>query len=593
MVPVELTNVSSLAVDSVGQIWIGTNGNGVFYGMYNETTEKLELKNLSTADNLSSDYIYSILINGDDIWLGHEKGIDIVLDGQDSLHKVLHCGTETGFKGLQNFPNASFKDSKGSLWFGTMNGLYRLNGREVDSFAQGKAAILYMQGLLINGQKVNWQKSSWCDSLDQFSNMPINLILPFNKNNLQFEFIGLNYIAPEKIKYSWMLEGYDENWTLPTYDNHVSYTNLPPGDYLFKVKASNDLGIIQDQEITYAFTIKKPFWQTWLFRIFAALLAVLIGILIMRNRTRNLREKQKELEKIIEERTAEITTQNEVLEEKNKEITDSIFYSRRIQRSILPTKEKVNKLLDEYFVFFRPKDIVSGDFYWAEKSLDKSKLFFAVADCTGHGVPGAMVSLIGTRALNSALREAGIDKANEILDHVNEIMIESFADNSSDIIIKDGMDIALCALDYSDKDRVGFQYAGAQNSVWLVRPESDDNIVVNGQELEPSLISAGYKLFEIKADKQPIGYFETRVPFKNKEAILKKGDRIYLFSDGFADQFGGEKGKKFKYKTLKELILNAQNKSVRDQYGEIRTAFYDWKREFEQIDDVCLMGVEV
>jgi serine phosphatase RsbU (regulator of sigma subunit) len=282
-----------------------------------------------------------------------------------------------------------------------------------------------------------------------------------------------------------------------------------------------------------------------------------------------------------------------MLEEKNKEITDSIFYSRRIQRSVLPAKEKVSKLLEKYFIFFRPKDIVSGDFYWAERSLDKAKIFFAVADCTGHGVPGAMVSLIGTRALTSALRESGITKASEILDNVNESMIESFTDAETGAVIKDGMDIALCSVDYSDASKVIFQYAGAQNSAWIVRAEQDEDITVNGVVLAPNIVSHGYKLFEIKADKQPIGYFETRVLFRNNEAALKKGDRVYLYSDGFADQFGGKKGKKFKYKTLKELILSMQNLPADQQYGIIRNAFYDWKREFEQIDDVCIMGVEI
>ncbi|MBK6953506.1 MAG: SpoIIE family protein phosphatase [Crocinitomicaceae bacterium] len=282
-----------------------------------------------------------------------------------------------------------------------------------------------------------------------------------------------------------------------------------------------------------------------------------------------------------------------MLEEKNKEITDSIFYSRRIQRSVLPAKEKVAKLLASYFIFFRPKDIVSGDFYWAERSLDKRKIFFSVADCTGHGVPGAMVSLIATRALNTALREQGIDVASQILDSVNDSMIESFTDAETGTVIKDGMDISLCSLEYNSDTNVSFQYAGAQNSVWIVRPESDENLVVNNESIEPNLIFAGYKLFEIKADKQPIGYFEGRKNFRNNNATLKKGDRVYLYSDGFADQFGGDKGKKFKYKTLKELILSAQEVSMNEQYGSIRNAFYDWKREFEQIDDVCLMGVEV
>jgi len=593
IVPENMENILSMQIDSTGQFWIGTNGNGLFYGDYNDKKNELALHNLSVNENLSSNYIYSILVNGSDIWLGHEKGIDILIGTKDSVHTILNCGTETGFKGLQNSPGASFRDSQGNLWFGTMDGLFRLNGRELDAYAKGRASIIYLEGLKINGQLVDWKNSAWCDSTTGLFNLPSNLVLPYNKNNLDFEFIGLNFIAPEKIKYSWKLEGFDQYWNTPSSYNHASYTNLENGSYTFKLRASNDLGIIQDDGIEFSFEIDKPFWHTWVFRIFVGVIFLLTVMLIMRLRTRHLRENQKALEAIILERTAEINSKSLVLEEKNKEITDSIFYSRRIQRSMLPAKEKVQKLLEKYFIFFRPKDIVSGDFYWAERSLDKAKIFFSVADCTGHGVPGAMVSLIGTRALNTAVREAGINNVNEVLDHVNEGMIESFTETSSMTIIKDGMDICLCSLDYSDDKKIAFQFAGAQNSVWIVRNENDENILVNGTLVEPNIIYGGYKLFELKGNKQPIGYFEGRVPFNRKESILKKGDRIYLYSDGFADQFGGEKGKKFKYKTLKELILSAQNKPVHDQYGDIRGAFYSWKREFEQIDDVCLMGVEV
>jgi ligand-binding sensor domain-containing protein len=592
LLPGNTNYIISMAADSTGRLWFGTAGNGIFYGYYNDASNKCDLRNLSLTENLSSNYFYSILINKKDVWLGHEKGIDILFGGVDSIQSIVHCGVETGFKGLQNYPNASYRDSRGNLWFGTIDGLYRLNGRELDSFASGRSAVTYIQALKVDGQVIDWSSSEWCSSTDGLYHLPVGLVLPYFKNNVEFEFASLNFVAPEKVTYSWMLEGYDAGWHAPSPHNHIRYTNLGHGDYVFRLRASNDLGIIQDDEISFSFTIDKPFWHTWWFRICAGIFVIAMMILIIRWRTVALRNKQKALERIIVERTSEINQKNEVLEEKNKEIIDSIFYSRRIQRSMLPAKEKVAKLIDDYFIFFRPKDIVSGDFYWAEKSLDRTKTLFAVADCTGHGVPGAMVSLIGTRALNSAVRESGATKTSEILDLVNEIMIESFTDSSQGII-KDGMDIALCALDYTRDPVVGFQYAGAQNSAWIVRPEREDNLVVNGERLEPNAVHAGYKLFELKPDKQPIGYFEGRKPFTNKDAILKKGDRIYLYSDGFADQFGGEKGKKFKYKTLKTLVLSVQSIPMRDQYPMVRTAFYNWKREFEQIDDVCFMGVEV
>lgn len=592
-VPENLENVLTMAIDSTGNLWLGTNGNGLFTGTYDAANKKLNLKNYSTLEQLSSNYIYSILVTEDKIWLGHEHGIDILLQSADSVSTIIHCGKEIGFAGLQNNTGAALLDSKGNIWFGTMNGLFRLNTKELKSFTVGTPSIIYLTELMVNEQFVDWKKSTWCDTTWGMYDLPVNLNLPYNKNNLIFEFLGINFIAPEKIKFSWKLEGFDDDWSAPSSVMQAQYTNLPAGIYTFKVRASNELGVIQDSYESITFIIEKPFWETWGFRIAAGVFITLVVMFFLRWRTKQLRENQRKLEAIIAERTQEITSQKEMLEEKNKEVTDSIFYSRRIQRSILPAKEKVAKLIEKYFIFFRPKDIVSGDFYWADRSLDKSKTFFAVADCTGHGVPGAMVSLIGVRALTSALRESGITVASEILDNVNESVIETFTDHSTNTIIKDGMDIALCSLDYSDKNDIHFQYAGAHNSVWIVRKEFDENILMDGELYEPNLVYAGYKLFEIKADKQPIGYFDGRKAFSNHSGLLKKGDRIYLYSDGFADQFGGEKGKKFKYKTLKELILSAQEHDVAEQYAIIRNAFYDWKREFEQIDDVCLMGVEV
>ena len=262
--------------------------------------------------------------------------------------------------------------------------------------------------------------------------------------------------------------------------------------------------------------------------------------------------------------------------------------------SALPSKEKASAILNEHFIFFRPKDIISGDFYWIESAPKNEKhVYFTVADCTGHGVPGAMVSLISIRALNTSLLQHNLVNCNEILDSVNEIVIEAFTDYESGQIIKDGMDIGLCSLDYSSGENIQFQFSGAQNPIYIVRKKEHGNLVLNNEEILPKMELGANNLFEIKSDKQPIGYFENRKPFHNYDGSLKKGDRIYLLSDGYADQFGGDKGKKFKYKTLKELILSMQHQPVASQYDTLKDAFYDWKRDIEQVDDVCIMAVEV
>jgi serine phosphatase RsbU (regulator of sigma subunit) len=214
---------------------------------------------------------------------------------------------------------------------------------------------------------------------------------------------------------------------------------------------------------------------------------------------------------------------------------------------------------------YLPKDIVSGDFYWVEKK--GNKVFFAVADCTGHGVPGAMMSVIGQNALNRVLNEFGITKPSEILDKLTILVEEGFSKSGSDV--RDGMDISLCALDITTNK---LEYAGANNPVY----------VFTNNELR-----------EIKANKQPIGRFESKVNFVNHEMQLNKGDSVFVFSDGIADQFGGPEGKKFKYKRVKELILQNQTKSHSEQKNTIISEFIKWKGMNEQIDDVCLMGVKI
>lgn len=253
------------------------------------------------------------------------------------------------------------------------------------------------------------------------------------------------------------------------------------------------------------------------------------------------------------------------LGEKNKEILDSINYAKRIQTAILPPQRIVKEYLQDSFILYKPKDIVAGDFYWLEQKDDK--VLFAAADCTGHGVPGAMVSVVCNNGLNRSVREYGLTDPGKILDKTREIVIQEFEKSEEEV--KDGMDIALCCLDGSS-----LTYAGANNALWIIRKDSS--------EVE-----------EIKANKQPIGKFGQQNPFTTHRVDLNKGDTFYIFSDGFADQFGGEKGKKFKTANFKRLLLSMQNESISKQKELIDDTFKDWMGNLEQLDDVCVIGVRV
>ena len=267
--------------------------------------------------------------------------------------------------------------------------------------------------------------------------------------------------------------------------------------------------------------------------------------------------------KKIKEKNALIENQNEILEEKNAEITASIEYAKRIQTAILPPSRLVREYLNNSLIVYLPKDIVAGDFYWMDRIGDST--IYAVADCTGHGVPGAMVSVVCHNAMNRAVREFNLTSPGAILDKTTDLVLEQFEKSEEEV--KDGMDIALCKLNESS-----VEYAGANNPLWIVR---------------------GEEIIEIKADKQPVGKFDKRTNFTTHKIDLLKGDTIYIFSDGYVDQFGGENGKKFKAKAMRSLLLSIQNLSMEEQREKIITTFNDWKADFEQVDDVCLIGIKI
>ncbi|MEO9533547.1 MAG: tetratricopeptide repeat protein [Crocinitomicaceae bacterium] len=265
---------------------------------------------------------------------------------------------------------------------------------------------------------------------------------------------------------------------------------------------------------------------------------------------------------------------NQLLQTKNSEIIDSITYAKRIQEAILPTDQIIKNHLGESFVYYLPKDIVAGDFYWIEDVIENGQksTLFAVADCTGHGVPGAMVSVICANALNKAVNEMGIYNPSEILEEITKIVVKTF--EKSDSELKDGMDISLVKMTALENGNIALAYAGANNPLWIVKDNSKE-------------------LLETKATKRPIGKNAIDTPFVNSTFELSSGDMIYLFTDGYADQFGGEKNKKFKYKTLKNLLIQIANKPVDQQKAILNQTFNQWKGGIEQVDDVCISGIRV
>ncbi len=279
-----------------------------------------------------------------------------------------------------------------------------------------------------------------------------------------------------------------------------------------------------------------------------------------------LKELNENLEKKVEERTFEVVEQKNIIEAKNKDITDSIRYAKRIQETILPRDAYIREHMADSFILYKPKDIVSGDFYWVNQKFDK--LFFSAIDCTGHGVPGALVSIVAHANLQRSVLLFNCTTPSEILEQLNIGVQESFSKDDEENM-KDGMDIALCALDRANNK---LEFAGANNPMYLVRKGV---------------------LTEIKGNKQPIGHYIVNEKFVNHVIDVEKGDMVYLFSDGYADQFGGEKNKKFGYKRLKELLAFIHNLSMSEQKEILNTTIEKWRSEEDQLDDICVIGVRI
>ena len=272
---------------------------------------------------------------------------------------------------------------------------------------------------------------------------------------------------------------------------------------------------------------------------------------------------------LLEEKNILIENQKQLVEEKNLKITESINYAKRIQQAILPSQEMIKFLIPESFVFFKPKAIVSGDFYWIHP-VDNNKILLAAADCTGHGVPGALMSIMGFNLLEQIVKEHFIDEPAKILNDLSKMIMESLRQKDEFGTVKDGMDIALCKIDFQNLE---LEYSGAHNSLYLIR---------NG------------KLNEIKADRRYVGVSSSKPGlFLNHNLKLEKGDCLYIFSDGFADQKGGINNEKFFYKPFQELLIKNHLMEMMEQEKDLANVISEWKSDKEQIDDMLVIGLRI
>ncbi len=314
---------------------------------------------------------------------------------------------------------------------------------------------------------------------------------------------------------------------------------------------------------------KRILWMTGSL----ALIVLLILVSLFTVRKKNLKLKKQKYEigeknKDLEHKNEEILTQKELIEEKNTAITDSIHYASRIQTAVLPPSDFIGDYFPGHFILFKPKDIVSGDFYWGAKK-DGIQVI-AAADCTGHGVPGAFMSMLGTAFLNEIMNASKALKAGDMLNELRKNIIQSLRQSGEEGEAKDGMDIALCIVDQNNKT---IQFAGANNPLYVIHNE---------------------EISIYKGDRMPIGIHQnSHLPFTNYEISAHSDDVFYIFSDGFADQFGGEKGKKLKYKPFQQYVLSIHKEDMSVQKAKLETFFEQWKGDYEQVDDVLVIGVRM
>lgn len=344
-----------------------------------------------------------------------------------------------------------------------------------------------------------------------------------------------------------------------------------------------DLKLSKSNEEAANLKASKTTWQ--LVGASFILLCILVILFFVYRNSKN----QKKINALLQDKNDEINQQKLEIEEKNHELTDSINYAKRIQTALLPSAGFLKKVLGDYFLLFKPKDIVSGDFYWVKQK--GSHHYFAVADCTGHGVPGAMVSMLGYETIEKvSLNE--ITDAAEFVSKVNEALVTSLSSksdekSSGDQQVKDGMDLSLCIVTAKQK----LSYCGANNECYIIR--KNGNTLPTATSDISIFTGEKYSIIELKPTKRPVGFYHAEHEFKSVELQLLKDDMFYLFSDGYADQFGGDKGKKMKTSTFRDVLLQNADKSMTEQQAILRSYLENWMSNFDQLDDITVLGVRI
>ncbi|MBR8536425.1 SpoIIE family protein phosphatase [Carboxylicivirga sediminis] len=545
-------NIISAFAEDHGRIIIGTHAGLSYYDKHSKTTS------FWNYDGLISGKVYAVEVDGyNRIWISTGVGISSIIPGTPPFNYNKNDGVPD-----YNFnTGASCKYGKNELFFGGDKGLTIINTEDVPTNNNKPKMV-------INSVKV-YHKGK-VDAV--YEGVRSQIGVAYKRNTMiAVSFAALEFTYPKANTYRVKLEGHDEDWRDVTHQNSVNFSNLSPGSYTLKVKGFNNDGVPCVEQAELIIDVTTPLWMSGYAYAFYIIFGVLLVQTLINYRIRNYRKAYKALnEKAIDKKKIEI--QKESLSRIHQSLTDSISYAKRIQEAMIPSEEMVKQILPESFIYFRPKDIVSGDFYWAYRT--NSKVFLAAVDCTGHGVPGAFMSIIGYDLLKKIVEIQEEYCPARILNSLSQEVASTFQKNGQDgslnkQSITDGMDIALVML---DEDKRVLQFSGAMNPLYIIR----DNEIIT-----------------YKGDRFPIGYSDDSkaLSYTRQEIPVYPNDVIYLFSDGFADQFGGPEGKKFKYRRFRHLLLNIHKLPIDDQKAILHQKMEDWMgTEYEQVDDILLMG---
>jgi ligand-binding sensor domain-containing protein/serine phosphatase RsbU (regulator of sigma subunit) len=540
-------SINHIYEDKQNNIWFGT-ANGL--NKFDRSTEHFE--HYFEKDGLPNDYIYCVMPDKQgNLWMTTNKGVSRFNPNIKNVDGAAfrNYDVSDGLQGLEHNQGAFFSGRNGEMFVGGVNGFNIFNPEKIAENMNAPPVRI-----------ISYKRFGKEAVLDTLIYNKKYLELSWRQNFFSFDFVALDYQMPGKNKYSYKLEGVDEEWSPAGTQRYTGYTDLRGGDYVFRVRAANSDGVWNDEGVTLVIRINPPFWKTnWFYA--SCIIIVIAGFWgFLKYRTSAIKRENKVLEEKVEERTQELA-------QKNKDITSSIQYAKRIQLAILPPLEQIFKYFPQSFLLYKPKDIVSGDFYWF--GIKNGKKIIAVVDCTGHGVPGAFMSMIGHNLLNQIIIENGITAPDQILNDLHKGVQSALKQGTNVVDTSDGMDVAICSIDVNNSE---LQFAGAYRPLFIL----------NG---------SNYK--RVEADKFPIGgsQLDAQRRYTSHTIRINKGDTFYMTSDGYADQFGGEKGKKFMVKRFNELLLSIQDKPMEEQGRILEETFAQWRGEYQQVDDILVMGI--